>query len=238
MKRAALWVLIVELVVMLLVPALIVRGLDLTPRARPPGEIRLSGPLNVRVLVHSREQVEDIPLERYVVGVVAAEMPAEFAPEALKAQAVAARTYVAKRMRSFGGAGSPEHPEADICTDAAHGQAWMTEDEMRRTWGPLNFGRYLSKIEQAVESTAGLIMTFDGLPVDPVYHSTSGGPTEDAQDVWGNPVPYLRSVPCDFCRHSPYYSHVIEMPLAEMGTRLGDRDVPVFLQSGKGRVEV
>ncbi len=129
-------------------------------------------------------------------------------------------------------------PGADICTDPSHAQAWISGDDMRRVWGVFNFDRHYSKLEEAVTSTAGLVITYGGEPIDPVYHSTSGGPTEDASEVWEDSVPYLKSVPCEYCRHSPYYSHVQEMSIDELGTRLGNRDVPVFLQGGRGRAEV
>lgn len=238
MKRAFLWILAIEVLVILLLPALLVRGLDLEPRPGGSESKSITSAVNVRVLVHSTGRIEEMPLEEYVLGVVAAEMPASFGMEALKAQTVAARTYVARRMTAFGGPGCSEHPGADICTDPSHAQAWMSREEMRKAWGVFNFERYYTRLEEAVSSTAGLVMTYNDQPVDPVYHSTSGGPTEDASEVWQGAVPYLKSVPCDYCRHSPYYSHVMEMSLEELGTRLKDRDVPVFLQSGKGRPEI
>lgn len=238
MKRALLCILFVEILVILIIPTLMIRGFNLAPPGPAPSNEGVQGAVNVRVFIHSTGRVEDIPLERYVAGVVAAEMPASFGMEALKAQAVAARTYVVKRMKTFGGPGSPEHPDADICTDPNHSQAWISEDTMRSVWGTANYARYHERIQEAVASTAGLVMTYGGRPVDPLYHSTSGGPTEDASEVWSESVPYLKSVPCDYCRHSPHYSQVVDMSLDELGTRLGNRDVPVFLSSGKGKAEV
>ncbi len=81
----------------------------------------------VRVYLHGRDKVVRMPLEDYLVGVVAAEMPAEFPPDALKAQAVAARTYAVKRLNA-GGVANPPHPAADVCDDHRHGQAWLPRD--------------------------------------------------------------------------------------------------------------
>ncbi|NPV69720.1 MAG: stage II sporulation protein D [Firmicutes bacterium] len=238
MRRAVVYILTLEIVIMLVLPAALVRGCSLAP-SRPPAEgVPLVSPVSVRVFVHTSGRVQEMPLEDYVAGVVAAEMPASFGVEALKAQAVAARTYVVKRMRAFGGPGSGEHPGADICTDPGHGQAWISEEQMRQVWGPFNFGRYHRKVQDAVASTSGLVLTYRGAPIDPVYHSTCGGVTEEASEVWKDGAPYLKSVRCDYCRRSPYFAHAVEMQFEEIGTRLGDRAVPVFLKSGKARAEV
>lgn len=135
-----------------------------------------------------------LPLEDYVRGVVAAEMPASFHPEALRAQAVAARTYAVRHMRVFGGGGCPGRPEADVCGAAAEGQAWLPEAELRRRWGLLRFPVWWRKVSAAVEATRGLIVVYDQEPIDAVFHAAAGGRTEDARYVWGRAVPYLRSV--------------------------------------------
>lgn len=153
------------------------------------------GPVVVRVYRHDSGLVQEVPLEEYVAGVVAAEMPAEFPVEALKAQAVAARTYVLKRIMA-GGVENSVHPGADVCDDHRHGQAFMSREEMRERWGTLNYYRYYYKIRQAVADTAGEVITYRGELIDPVFHSCCGGRTENSEDVWKYAVPYLRSVPC------------------------------------------
>ncbi|MGE5542231.1 MAG: SpoIID/LytB domain-containing protein, partial [Bacillota bacterium] len=152
MRRAFLWILAAEVLVVLILPALLVRGFDLQPRPSRPESKGIPSAVNVKVLVHSTGRIEEIPLEEYVLGVVAAEMPASFGMEALKAQAVAARTYVAKRMTAFGGPGCPERTGADICTDPNHAQGWISLDEMKRLWGVFDFERYYARLEEAVSS--------------------------------------------------------------------------------------
>jgi stage II sporulation protein D len=88
----------------------------------------------VRLYIHSTGEIIKIPLNDYVAGVVAAEMPAEFPPEALKAQAVAARTYILKRLKA-GGLVNEHHPGADICDDHRDGQAWISRQEMKKRCG-------------------------------------------------------------------------------------------------------
>ncbi|MBO8126107.1 MAG: stage II sporulation protein D [Firmicutes bacterium] len=133
-------------------------------------------------------------LEEYIKGVVAAEMPANFELEALKAQAVAARTYAVRKMRANGGPGCDKHPGADICTDPSHGQAWVSFEDLKRRYGFFTNLRVLAKIDKAVEETRGIVATYAGRPIDAIYHSNSGGVTEDSENVWGNYIPYLRSV--------------------------------------------
>lgn len=162
-----------------------------------------------------------MPLEDYVKGVVAAEMPASLHPEALKAQAVAARTYAVRRMRVFGGSGCPARTGADVCTDPRVGQAYADRQELERRWGPVAYFYHWRKIESAVEATRGLILTYDGRPIDAVYHSTSGGVTEDAAAVWGRPVPYLVSVPSPYEERSPRLQQTVRLTPEELARRLG-----------------
>lgn len=159
-------------------------------------EIRKTGEY-IRLYRHATGRVEVLPLEEYVVGVVAAEMPANFPAEALKAQAVAARTYALRRILAGGTANRP-HPEADLCDDPRHGQAYLDREELKRRWGPLAYYRYYFKVRRAVEETAGLVLTYKGELIEPVYHASCGGKTERAGEIWQVDLPYLRSVPCPY----------------------------------------
>ena len=132
-------------------------------------------------------------LEEYLVHVVAGEMPALYEEQALRAQAVAARSYIAWKMPAYGGGGCSRAAGADICTDSTHCMAYMSEEEMRRDWGE-NYEAYREKIAQAVRDTAGQVMFYGGSPVQALFHASSGGRTEDAQAVWGTALPYLTSV--------------------------------------------
>jgi stage II sporulation protein D len=138
-----------------------------------------------------------LQLEDYLVGVVAAEMPAEFPLEALKAQAVAARTYVVKRLGT-GGAVNTLHPNADVCDDHKHGQAWLSREDLKNRWGTIHYYNYYYKVKKAVDETAGQVLTWNGELIDPAYHASCGGRTENSEDVWKFQTPYLRSVPCPY----------------------------------------
>ena len=151
-------------------------------------------PGTVALYVNASKKIERIPLEEYIKGVIAAEMPASFEMEALKAQAVAARTYVYKRLLGMGGSGCSLHPGADVCDDPTHCQAWINKTQMLKKWGIFSYYHYYSKINQAVMGTKGLVIFYNNEPIDPVFFSTSNGKTENSEDVWENYVPYLRSV--------------------------------------------
>lgn len=157
----------------------------------------------IRLYISGSKQLISIGLEEYVKGVLAAEMPVSFHLEALRAQAVAARTYAVKRGEIFGGKGCDAHPQADLCDDPAHCQAWLPAVELQKKWGMLEYQNYWSKISQAVESTASQIITYQGVVIDPLFHSTCGGKTEDAGAVWQQSFPYLVPVECVYCQHSP-----------------------------------
>lgn len=218
--------------ILLILPTLLTRGCSLYHPKKPPVIPTGDQLIKIKVFREDTGRLMELPLSEYLMGVVAAEMPANFHLEALKAQAVAARTYALKRMIQFGGKGSREHPGADICTDPQHGQAWVSWEKLSEIWGA-NYNSYRQKVEEAVLSTSGLVIVYDGLLIDPVFHSTSGGRTENAEDVWSEPVPYLRSVVCEYDRHSPYYHSVVEMTLEEMWNKLG-KVVPVSTSAGRG----
>ena len=134
------------------------------------------------------DQVEEMALDTYLTGVVRAEMPASFHQEALKAQAVAARTYTLRKLRL-----GSQHGSADICTDPACCQAWTTEAAARQNWGK-KADLYEQAVENAVADTDGEVLLYGGEPILAVFHASSAGLTRAAGDVWQNDVPYLQSV--------------------------------------------
>ena len=154
--------------------------------APPPAPVAEDVPDGTRLRVLVDGEVLDMALEDYIVGVTAAEMPADFAPEALKAQAVAARTYALYCAR--GG----KHDNADVCTDPGCCQAWLSDGALRERWGA-DHGVRREKIAAAVEATAGEILCYEGQAVFAAFHSSSAGFTEDCGAIWSE-LPYLKSV--------------------------------------------
>lgn len=148
-------------------------------------------PAPIWLNVWNEGSMERIELEDYLVHVVAGEMPASYETEALRAQAVAARSYIAWKLPAYGGSGCSRG--GDVCTDSEHCMAYQSEEALRARWGD-RFDEYYEKIRAAVQDTAGQVMVWNGEPIQALFHSSSGGRTEDAQAVWGTAFPYLTSV--------------------------------------------
>ncbi|RQD76760.1 MAG: stage II sporulation protein D [Candidatus Syntrophonatronum acetioxidans] len=229
MSRYAAYLILTLFTFVICLPALLVslegKGREPSPSSPPPPS--LSSPpspeinsqekpeLSLQVFNHLSGEVKDLPLEKYVVGVVAAEMPASFHKEALKAQAVIARTYALAQAGVTGGAGCDNHPAADICTEAAHCQAWESQEKSLAKWPSSQASPYWDKILSAVEETKSQIITCQGVPIDAVFHSTCGGNTDDSQEVWSASLPYLKGVSCSYCSHSPWSSRETSYTLGE-----------------------
>ncbi len=143
-------------------------------------------------LFHSGSgQIEELPIDEYLYGVVSSEMPANFEIEALKAQAIVARTYTIYQIMNNSG----KHPGADICDNSSCCQAWISKDERLSKWAPEEAESNWNKIVDAVNSTSGKIITYQNKPINAFFHSNSGGKTESSLNIWGGiDYPYLKSV--------------------------------------------
>ena len=141
-------------------------------------------------LLHAKTgEVEEVPLDTYLVNVVSGEMPADFEFEALKAQAVVARTYTIYKIQN------KKHDNADICDASTCCQAWVSKEERLARWDESLRDSNWKKIEQAVNETKGKIITYEGKPINAFFHSNSGGKTEIPVNVWGGTgYPYLQVV--------------------------------------------
>lgn len=141
-------------------------------------------------LLHSKTgEVEEVELDSYLVNVVSAEMPVDFEIEALKAQAVVARTYTIYKMQN------KKHENADICDDSNCCQAWISKEDRLSRWEADKSESNWNKIEQAVEETKGKVITYNNKVINAFFHSNSGGKTEIPVNVWGGTgYPYLQVV--------------------------------------------
>lgn len=169
----------------------------------------------VNVYVKSEDRVIGMSVSQYLKEVVAAEMPASFEPEALKAQAVAARSYLFARSFSYKANGYPEeHKGADICTDPNHCKAHIFESDRRKSWGADAENNW-KKISDAVSSTSDEKVYYNGEVISCVFHSTSSGKTENSEDVWGGTREYLKSVDSPGEEVSPSYKSQLILPKQE-----------------------
>ena len=141
-------------------------------------------------LLHKKTgEVEQVNLDEYLCNVVSAEMPANYEIEALKAQAIVARTYTIYKILN------KKHDTADICDDSTCCQAWISKDDRLARWEESQRESNWQKIVSAVNDTKGKIITYDDKPIDAFFHSNRGGVTEVPVNVWGGTgYPYLQSV--------------------------------------------
>lgn len=157
-------------------------------------------------------QTEELSLDDYLYGVVSSEMPASFEKEALKAQAIVARTYTIYQITKSKG----KHGDADICDDYKCCQAWISKEDRLAKWSENEAEANWNKIVEAVDSTQGKIITYNGSPIDAFFHSNSGGITETASNVWGGDnFPYLQSVQTSGEDGYTQYSSEVEFSQSE-----------------------
>lgn len=172
--------------------------------------------------------VLELSMTDYLIGVVAGEMPASFPIEALKAQSVVARTYALNSIN-----------HGKTLTDSTSTQVYKDENQMKQLWGS-SYSLYYNKIKDAVTSTNNLAIYYNGTYIDAVYHSTSNGYTEDALNVWGNNVPYLKSVSSYWDQNASSYMKTITKNEADIINLLGLGNldnIEIIERNESGRVE-
>lgn len=158
----------------------------------------------VTLRVRTDSGTQELSLREYLIGALLAEMPTDFPAEALRAQAVASRTFALKRMESS------KHADAALCTDCSCCQGWRAPD-----------GSEAAEIAaQAVDATDGLVATYDDSLIEATFFSCSGGRTEAAQAVWGSDVPYLQSVSSPGEEDAPRNEDRVTLSAAEFSATL------------------
>lgn len=175
---------------------------------------------NIQVYFHEDDIVQTIDFQEYLKGVVAAEMPALFEEEALKAQAIAARTYTLYKIQNSNEEQKKYHKGADICTNYAHCQAWKSNDYLKNLWGYFGYFKYFEKISKAVDQTKGYVIVYQGELINPLFHSTSGGKTENSEEVFSTMLPYLRSVESTGEEESPKFQDKVVISFDEFKDKL------------------
>lgn len=179
-----------------------------------------------KILRTDTDIIEEISYDDYIFGVVAAEMPASYEAEALKAQAVAAHTFALHRKATN------RNREYDITDDFTVDQAFITEEKAREKWGA-QADTYIEKIKTAVSDTKNLALTYNGEIALSVYHAISFGKTEDCKNVWGGSRAYLTSVSSAGDKLSPNFISKKAVTLKELkeifkDLKLTDRPADYF----------
>ncbi|MCL1631262.1 stage II sporulation protein D [Sporolactobacillus sp. CPB3-1] len=225
MKKAAILLVLFALVI-IVVPAVVV--LPYTHRAA--GELQQQNSrtqnaaqknqISISVYRSAQKQTDQVNLDEYLIGVVGSEMPAKFRIEALKAQAIAARTYIMARIID----------DSNVrVTDTVQNQVYHSPEELKKIWGK-DYSWKMKKIRQAIRETRNQVVTYNGKLISPVFFSTSNGQTENAGDYWENEVPYLRSVDSPWDKLSPKYKNKKIMARSNVEQSLG---VTLSRRSGK-----
>lgn len=166
---------------------------------------------NISVYDTEKGEIFQMPLEEYVLKALSKEMPASFELEALKAQAVAIRTYTLKKKQIK----NEKHKDAVVCTDSNHCMAYLKEepDEQHR-----------EKLEKAVDETKGQVLLYDKEYISAVFHAISSGRTENSQDIWGGQVPYLVSVESENDKYVKGYETKVAVGYHQLIEKLGAKD--------------
>ncbi len=163
------------------------------------------------VIKDKNAKLETLNIEDYIVGVVAAEMPASFNEEALKAQAVASRTYAIYKINT-------STTDFDVVTDVSN-QSYITVEEMEKKWGS-DFTKYYKKIKEAVLDTKGEVMTYNGEVIEAYYFAMSNGYTEKSSLVFSSDRDYLQSVESNYEKNLKNFSVTKEFIKEEICTKL------------------
>jgi len=180
-------------------------------------------------IYRSNGTVEEIELEEYIVGVVAAEMPAAFHIEALKAQSIAARTYALKSIK-----------EEKILTDNEKTQSYKDIGQLKELWKE-DFDTYYNKIKNCVKSTEGQVLTYNNEYIEALYHSTSNGYTESSYEVFGNSYPYLIMVDSIWDINASSYVRDKTFSFGELNNLLGinfnnETEIEILEKTKSGRI--
>jgi stage II sporulation protein D len=166
----------------------------------------------VRVKREEKNRIDKVPLEQYLIGVLAGEMPVSYNIEALKAQAVAARTYTLKKIESS------TKRDYDI-VDTTNDQVYLDKEQLKQNWKD-NYEKNIEKIEIAIKETEGEYLTYDNKIIQAFFFSTSSGNTENCEDVFGTYLPYLVSVSSTWDENSPSYKNTIIITKEELYEKL------------------
>lgn len=173
---------------------------------------------NIKLLHLETGIVEDIDLDSYLYGVVASEMPANFEIEALKAQAVVARTYTIYQIKN-----GSKHENADVCDSSYCCQAWINKENRMARWEADKAEEYWNKIVKAVNDTKGKIIFYEGEPINALFHSNSGGSTELSINVWGGDFPYFQTVETSGEENYSSYNSEVEISKDDLIQKMLER---------------
>lgn len=243
MKSIGLYILFIVIMTILL-PITLTKGCEVVYLNSKDKKIEtitsaeeINGEKIIEIYDVKAEKIKEIKFEEYIKGVVSAEMPAGFHLEALKAQAVAARTYAYYRLNKYS-EGHPDHKSTAIC-NSIHCQAYLSMDQLREVKSEKWMYEYWPKIEDAVDTTKGEIITYKGKAIEPLFHSTSGGKTENSEDYFISAIAYLRSVDSPYEENAPRFTSTKKYTITEFIKKIKNNysDVSLTKSNLKDKIE-
>ena len=191
----------------------------------------------IKLLHRDTNEIEEINLDEYLCGVVSAEMPADYEIEALKAQAVVARTYTLYKIINA----KPHGEEADICDSFECCQAWISKEERFDRWDDSTENQNWNKIVTAVNETKGKVVTYEGKIINAFFHANSGGKTEIPVNVWGGiGYPYLQVVETSGEEGYTQYSSEVQLTIEELVNKFKEKyeDIVVNLENINEEIKI
>ena len=191
----------------------------------------------IKLLHRDTNEIEEINLDEYLCGVVSAEMPADYEIEALKAQAVVARTYTLYKIINA----KPHGEEADICDSFECCQAWISKEERFDRWDDSTENQNWNKIVTAVNETKGKVVTYEGKIINAFFHANSGGKTEIPVNVWGGTgYPYLQVVETSGEEGYTQYSSEVQLTMEELVNKFKEKyeDIVVNLENINEEIKI
>ncbi len=218
MKRLYLISVIILMLAMLFLPLAAARGEEekkLPAMGDSLPVIDSNDTNTIRVYRKENGKIEEMKVEDYIFCVVAAEMPALYEAEALKAQAVAAYTYALYKSKT-------SDADYDITDDSSIDQAFKTREQIREKWGE-KADEYEAKIRDAIKSVSGQKIYYEGSPILSVYHAISSGQTENASEVWGGSYAYLTAVDSSWDKLSTDYLSTVQLTSEEFSKKLSQK---------------
>lgn len=193
---------------------------------------KLEIPKNKKVKLYrkDKDKVEEIDIEEYIIGVVSSEMPANFDEEALKAQAVAARTYYINKIANP--CKDANNKNSEIC-DTTHCQVYMDKEERMAKWSKKEGNKNWDKIKKAVNETKGEVLVYNEQVLEyPQFFAISSGKTESAKDAFSNDIPYLKSTDSEGEEIAPKYKSEVEFKIEEFIKKIKEKYPNLNLSKG------
>ena len=223
-------------VVLIIIPFFVVKISNKDLKKYTESEIKLDFVSNriVRVKRVNKNRIDNVRLEEYVVGAVGGEMPVSFSLEALKAQAVASRSYVLKKQENN------KDGTYDV-VDTTSNQVYLDDDDLKEKWKD-SYVSYINKVREAVNETSMEYLEYNGEIANTMFFSTSNGYTEDSQVVFSEDIPYLKSVDSKWDESiSSSFNYEVEMSLDDFYKKLDlnyDKNLSIILldRSSSGRI--